>query len=387
MLSMEQPATFSALGHLGSHITISLILFGPFENVARFLWTLFFRLKAEALGLVLQGSKEDRDRARKVHTLTVALLSLIPFVGMFAYVAAKPLRNNRALLAILFDGALRKLPFNLYHGQHLAVLTCWLATSGPGPSISAVARRWFPPRPRLLLASAREALANVRPHWKIASVLLAANLIAVAIAVTAHGLTGTLSDTFGEFGALQTLKAGELLLAGVVGYYIYSRFWRLPNAEQRVDAPGSFFWILSAGGFVWLGIDDYFGLHERLGGVIESLSGTSVPLLNNPDDLILLGYGIAGLTLAVIFLGELRRSRAVFPIMAAGVGFMAISQVIDFFAPEQTVFSGLENPTNLIGAGLLLLAYLVKLRDIWDEPRFSSPGLDRGDASEAMTYS
>ena len=86
---MEQPATFSALGHLGSHITISLILFGPFENVARFLWTLFFRLKAEALGLVLQGSKEVRDRARKVHTLSVALLSLIPFVGMFAYVAAE----------------------------------------------------------------------------------------------------------------------------------------------------------------------------------------------------------------------------------------------------------------------------------------------------------
>ena len=226
----------------------------------------------------------------------------------------------------------------------------------------------------------------MRPHWKIASALLVANLVAVAIAVTMHGLTGTLSDTFGEFGALQTLKAGELLLAGVAGYYIYSRFWRLPNAEQRVDAPGSFFWILSAGGLAWLGIDDYFGLHERLGGVIESLSGTGVPLLNNPDDLILLGYGIAGLMLAVIFLGELRRSRAVFPLMAAGVGFMAISQAIDFFAPEQTVLSGLENPTNLIGAGLLLLAYVVKLRETWDEARVLSPEQDQGDTSEAMAY-
>ncbi len=166
---------------------------------------------------------------------------------------------------------------------------------------------------------------------------------------------------------MQTLKAAQLLLAGVAGYYIYTRFWRLPQAGQRVDAPGSFFWIISGAGLIWLGIDDYFGIHERVGDVIENDLGVTVPLLNNPDDVILLGYGIIGLTVIAIWLGELMRSRAAFPLLATGIGFLIISQAIDFFAPEGSVLGGVENPTNIIGAGFLLSGYLVKLREVWSE--------------------
>ncbi len=364
--SMESRETLGALGHLGAHIAITVVLFGPFENIARFAWTVFFRLESEVSALIRRKSDERLRGARRVHTLTVALLSVAPFAGTFAYIVAEPLRKNRPLLAVLLDGGVRKLPFELYRRQHLVVLTCWLAYTGPALATKIVKDRWHSLRPHHLAAWMRHSLEHLWPHRNVVLGILAANIVALSVAFIAGGLTGTLSGTFGEFGPMQTLKAGELLLAGVAGYYIYTRFWRLPDAEQRVDAPGNFFWILSAVGLVWLGLDDLLQIHEGVGDLAQGL-GVSVPVFNNLDDLILVGYGILGLALAAIFLGELMRSRAVLSLLAPGLGFLVISQGVDFFAPEGSALAVAEDPTNIVGAGLVLSAYLVKLREVWGE--------------------
>ncbi len=383
MRSLEAPETLAVLGHLGAHIAISVPLRFPFGSVARFGWVVFFRLRSEARALIRRESDDQLRGARKIHTLTVAVGSALPGVGTFAYIVAEPLRKNRPLLAVLLDEGLRKLPFGLYRRQHLAVLTCWLACSGPGVATRMVQSRWHSLRPHHLVEWVRDAIESLRPHWNLVGGLLAATVAALIVAAIVGGLTGTLSETFGEFGPMQALKAGELLLAGVAGYYIYTRFWRLPQAGQRVDAPGSFFWILSGAGLVWLGIDDYFGIHEIVGDALEGGLGTTVPVLNNFDDLILLGYGIIGLTVVAIFFGELMRSRAVFPLLMTGIGFLIISQAVDFFVPEGSALSGIENPTNIIGAGFLLSAYLVKLREVWSElPAVPEPTVAGGLPSE-----
>ncbi|MCI0777980.1 MAG: hypothetical protein J4N95_07345, partial [Chloroflexi bacterium] len=163
---------------------------------------------------------------------------------------------------------------------------------------------------------------------------------------------------------------------GLAGYVLYHRFWSLPQADQRVDAPGSYFWILSGFGLVWLGIDDYFQIHEALGVVLEEGFGVTIPLLNNPDDIFVLGYGLVALTMVALFLGELLRSRASFPLLVTGVGFLVISLAVDFFATEGTSLAGVEDPTNLIGTGFILSAYLVKLREVSSElPVESEPAL------------
>ncbi|MFQ6019407.1 MAG: hypothetical protein ACE5KW_01480 [Dehalococcoidia bacterium] len=383
MRSLEAPETLAVLGHLGAHIAISVPLRFPFGSATRFGWVVFFRLRSEARALIRREPDEQLRGARKIHTLTVAVGSALPGAGTFAYLVAEPLRKNRPLLAVLLDEALRKLPFGLYRRQHLAVLTCWLACSGPGIAPRMVKDRWHSLRPHHLVAWIRDSAERLRPHRTLVAAILAANVVALTVAAIAGGLTGKLSGTFGEFGPMQTLKAAELLLAGVAGYYIYTRFWRLPQAGQRVDAPGSFFWIISGAGLVWLGLDDYFQIHERVGDLLEEGLGTTVPLLNNFDDLILLGYGIIGLAVFAIFLGELMRSRAVFPLLATGIGFLVISQAIDFFAPEGTVLAGVENPTNIIGAGFILTAYLVKLREVWSElPAVRGPIVAGGLPSE-----
>ena len=197
--------------------------------------------------------------------------------------------------------------------------------------------------------------------------ILVMDVLALVAAGIVYGLTTNLAVTFAEFGPIQTLKAGHLLVSGVSGYLIYTRFWRLPQAGQRADAPGTFFWILSGAGLVWLSIDDYLQIHERLGDVLEEDLGIMIPLLNNPDDIIVLGYALVALIVVAIFFGKLRRSRAMFPLLAIGLGFLVVSLAVDFFAPHETAVTGLEEPTNLIGAGFVLSAYLVKLREVSSE--------------------
>ncbi len=374
--SLEAPETLAVLGHLGAHVAISIPLRFPLGSIARFAWTVFFRLRSEARALIRRESREELRGAREIHTLTVAVLSALPGLGTFAYIQAEPLRRNRPLLAVLLDEALRKIPFRLYQRQHLAVLTCWLACSGPGLAPKMVKDRWHLLRPHHLVEWAKDSAGRLGPHLNLVRAILAVNLVALIVAGTIFLLTGERSAdptgiswaaTFGEFGPIQTLKAGQLLLAGVAGYLIYTRFWRLPQAGERVDAPGSFFWILSGAGLLWLAVDDYFQIHERLGDVLEEGLGMTIPLLNNPDDIFVLGYGVIALTMVAIFLGELLRSRASFPLLVTGFGFLVISLAVDFFATEGTPLAVVEDPTNAVGTAFIFSAYVVKLREVSSE--------------------
>ena len=209
--------------------------------------------------------------------------------------------------------------------------------------------------------------APLRPHLSLVRTILVLDVLALSAAGIVFGLTGNEAVTFAEFGPIQTLKAGHLLVSGVFGYLIYARFWRLPQAGQRVDARGSYYWILSGVGLVWLSIDDYLQIHERLGDVLEEDLGITIPLLNNPDDIIVLGYALAALAVVSIFFGRLRRSGAMFPLLAIGLGLLVVSLAVDFFAPHGNALTGLEEPTNVVGAGFILSAYLVKLREVSSE--------------------
>jgi len=84
------------LRHLGAHLTIGVIFAFdvvplPLGSLARGVWVLSSRLYEQVRG--------TRDRAR-VHSLTVLGVSLVPFVGYFAYLI--PLRTANAEAAFLY---------------------------------------------------------------------------------------------------------------------------------------------------------------------------------------------------------------------------------------------------------------------------------------------
>ena len=112
-----------ALHHLGVHWALSAPVPIPgIQNVARFAWTATFwaiaqarRLRSRANGAVGQFPN--------IHSPLVMALSLLPVLGSFAYLAARPFRD-KLLLRLFFDQMAWKLPFGLYRRMRLGH---WLA--------------------------------------------------------------------------------------------------------------------------------------------------------------------------------------------------------------------------------------------------------------------
>ena len=125
--ALATPEVASVTANLGAHMAISIPLRFPFGSLARSIWTVVNRAKAEWRALRRKGSA---TMARQVHTVPVALMGLVPGFGAGAYLLAKPLRAHRALAVIVFDRLLRKVPARLYWQLHLAALLTWVRAAG-----------------------------------------------------------------------------------------------------------------------------------------------------------------------------------------------------------------------------------------------------------------
>jgi hypothetical protein len=111
--------------HMGAHLGLSVAIAVPIPGVrslARFAWTVAFRLKA--LYGLSRGriTREEYRVESSIHSVPVMLLSLVPGLGAISYVAGGVMVNS-GLARVLVDQAAYKLPFGAYHRLHLASVT------------------------------------------------------------------------------------------------------------------------------------------------------------------------------------------------------------------------------------------------------------------------
>lgn len=113
------PTFQTMLPYLGAHILISVPLRFPLGSIVRPIMVL------GALGVAtarLLRRKIDRaawKQEASIHSPLVMVLSGIPGVGSFAYLAAKPVRANRLLMRVVTDSALQKAPWDLYERSRI----------------------------------------------------------------------------------------------------------------------------------------------------------------------------------------------------------------------------------------------------------------------------
>jgi len=104
------------LKHLGAHLALTVAIAIPIpglRSVARFMWTLTFRLKAlYALGRG-RMTRDEYQVARSIHSVPVMLLALVPALGALAY-AASDTMVKRGLGRMLLDQSAHKVPLGLY---------------------------------------------------------------------------------------------------------------------------------------------------------------------------------------------------------------------------------------------------------------------------------
>jgi hypothetical protein len=124
------------------------------------------------------------------------------------------------------------------------------------------------------------------------AVLLSLSLVAVlALAALGYAWYANPHRLFGERKVGTYLSVLNLVATGVMAASI---------ARQLGARPFARFWWAAAGGFVWLGGDDLFTLHEQIDRGLHTLLGLDPdhPVTDHLDDLLVAGYGVAALALA-----------------------------------------------------------------------------------------
>ena len=336
--------------NLGAHMALSIPLRFPLGSLARTIWTIVNRAKAEWRALRHKGSA---TMARQVHTVPVALMGLVPGFGAGAYVLAKPLRAHRALAVIVFDRLLRKVPARLYWRLHLAALLTWFAR----PAVKASR-----PSVRAIVPATRERLGAVNGHWRLVATVLAVNATVLAVAAVLFQRYDA-SWALSELGLLNTVDALQLIVAGVLGIVAFRLFWRgAANRASSDEAAGIFLWGVTGIGLIGFAFDDFFGMHEALGGWIARNVDVIPLFTNNADDLITLGYGVAGLALLAVFRHELFAARASSALLVTGVVAAGIMLGTDAYG--HGILSAFEFPSQVAAVGLLMVAHLVRYREV-----------------------
>jgi hypothetical protein len=129
MMSTSEVQTL--LKHLGAHLVLTVAIAIPIpglRSLARFAWTLTWRLRAL---LALSRGRMTRAEyrvARSIHSVPVMLLALVPAFGAIAY-AASDTMVKRGLGRMLLNQSAYKAPFGLYHRLRLDRIT---APPSPG---------------------------------------------------------------------------------------------------------------------------------------------------------------------------------------------------------------------------------------------------------------
>ncbi len=348
--ALATPEIASVTANLGAHMAMSIPLRFPLGSLARSIWTIVNRMKAEWRALRRRGSA---TMARQVHTVPVALMGLVPGFGAGAYLLAKPLRSHRALAVIVFDRLLRKVPARLYWRLHLAALTTWFAR----PAVRATR-----PSVRAVVPAVRERLAAVNGRWLLVSGVLAVNATVLAVSAVLFQRYDA-SWALSEFGLLNSVDAVQLLIAGVLGIVAFGAFWRGAASRASSDeAAGIFLWGMTGIGMVGFAFDDFFGMHEAVGGWIAR-NADLIPLFtNNADDFITLGYGVAGLAVLAVFRHELFAMRASSVLLLAGVAASVLMLGTDAYG--HGVLTTLEFPSQVAAVALLMLAHLTRYIEV-----------------------
>ena len=209
------------------------------------------------------------------------------------------------------------------------------------------------------LAQAARVLRAPGPaprEWVHTTRLLLAGVLAAAGVVALAGWL-TRGDPGRYFGEQ---RPGTLLSAGLLAASAETcrRIHRLPAAAALFGR----FWVVHAGLFAYLGLDELFRVHERLDRTIHKVLGLHHrhPVTDHLDDAILLGY--AAFAAALWY----RRRRALIRLpwtvltMVAAFAAFAAMMAVDLTAEVKAV----EDTIKLLAGALILSAFFAARREV-----------------------
>lgn len=182
----------------------------------------------------------------------------------------------------------------------------------------------------------------------VAAVLVTGGLAAVlALIWLGHAWHDDPHRFFGERKVGTYLSFFNLVATGAMAAVISRRLGPVPFAR---------FWWVAAFGFVWLGCDDLFTLHERIDRGVHAVLGWDPehPVTDHLDDLIVASYGVAALVLAYRCRRELTRLTGMH--LTLGIAFALFTGMVvaDFLHWSKTLEDGLK----VVAGTLIFVGFL-----------------------------
>ena len=159
--------------------------------------------------------------------------------------------------------------------------------------------------------------------------------------------------------ATLVLAAADIAVAAALLYAATEAFrcWTLLRGAGPPGSPGQAgYWRLAAVGLAGLAFDELLGLHEAIGWAIASLGAPAPWHTSHWDDVVLAGYVLIAAAISLAHLGELRRSRRAFALLALGFGLAALAVLLDNLASVVAV----EELLELAGAVVIAMAMRVR---------------------------
>jgi hypothetical protein len=118
----------------------------------------------------------------------------------------------------------------------------------------------------------------------------------------------------------------------------------------RLKLPGEVFGLFAVG-FVYLAMDEYFCIHEFLGGNLPGLR--SIHFVGHPDDAVMLAYFVAAGLLLLRYLPWLLRDRVGLLVLGVAFGLQGVAAVADAWFPANLWL--VEELCEVASAGMYVL--------------------------------
>jgi hypothetical protein len=162
---------------------------------------------------------------------------------------------------------------------------------------------------------------------------------------------------------MASLDVVQLLIAALCGLAAYRLFWRQPDGASLKEAAGIFLWGIGGLGLLLFATDDYFTMHEQLGTHLNGALAILPVALNMPDDILVLGYAVIGVSVLFVFRMELIADRPSATLLQLAAVASLVMVLTDIFATS-TALKAVEYPSQTLANGLLMLAFVVRYQEV-----------------------
>ncbi len=125
---IRSPQFIGIMPHFGVHLSTGILLRFPLGSIARSGYTMFNLGRVTWKFLTRRIDRDEWREAASIHSPLVIAAAAAPGVGVFAYLASRPILTDHLLLRIGLDAVLLKFPTRLYQQSGVR----WLVTNTPG---------------------------------------------------------------------------------------------------------------------------------------------------------------------------------------------------------------------------------------------------------------